>query len=55
MNKKIIQKVRREQSVETRKTITYHFKNVMSKPPGCRACGNPAYPACKISCPMFDD
>lgn len=21
----------------------------------CDACGNPAYPACKISCPLFDD
>lgn len=24
-------------------------------PAGCAACGNPAYPACKTSCPMFDD
>ena len=23
--------------------------------PGCAACGNPAYPNCKSSCPMFDD
>lgn len=23
--------------------------------PGCNACGNPAYPDCKASCPMFDD
>jgi hypothetical protein len=22
---------------------------------GCTACGNPAYPNCKNSCPMFDD
>ena len=22
---------------------------------GCTACGNPAYPHCKTSCPMFDD
>lgn len=22
---------------------------------GCAACGNPAYPDCKDSCPMFDD
>ena len=22
---------------------------------GCRACGNPAYPECKTSCPLFDD
>lgn len=22
---------------------------------GCIACGNPAYPDCKSSCPMFDD
>ena len=22
---------------------------------GCRACGNPAYPDCKISCSLFDD
>ena len=22
---------------------------------GCDACGNPAYPYCKSSCPLFDD
>lgn len=22
---------------------------------GCAACGNPAYPECKSSCPLFDD
>ena len=22
---------------------------------GCIACGNPAYPKCKTSCPLFDD
>ena len=22
---------------------------------GCTACGNPAYPDCKSSCPLFDD
>ena len=22
---------------------------------GCIACGNPAYPDCKTSCPLFDD
>ena len=22
---------------------------------GCAACGNPAYPNCKTSCPLFDD
>lgn len=22
---------------------------------GCDACGNPAYPKCKDSCPLFDD
>jgi len=22
---------------------------------GCAACGNPAYPECKTSCPLFDD
>lgn len=25
------------------------------KPSGCVACGNPAFPNCKISCNMFDD
>lgn len=25
------------------------------KPACCVACGNPAYPECKYSCPMFDD
>ena len=24
-------------------------------PEGCAACGNPAYPDCKLSCPIFDD
>ncbi len=24
-------------------------------PEGCAACGNPAYPKCKLSCPIFDD
>ena len=23
--------------------------------PACRACGNPAYPECMDSCPLFDD
>ncbi len=23
--------------------------------PGCRACGNPAYPNCIDSCPLMDD
>lgn len=23
-------------------------------PEGCNACGNPDYPKCKYSCPMFD-
>ena len=22
---------------------------------GCMACGNPAYPYCKDSCPLYDD
>lgn len=25
------------------------------KPEGCAACGNPAFPMCTSSCPMFDD
>ena len=24
-------------------------------PEGCAACGNPAYPDCQSSCPIFDD
>ena len=24
-------------------------------PMGCAACGNPAYPDCKLSCSLFDD
>lgn len=24
-------------------------------PEGCAACGNPAFPNCTYSCPMFDD
>lgn len=30
------------------------FDNLLSDP-GCAACGNPAYPNCKISCPLFDE
>ena len=55
MKKRTDQKVRKGQSLETRRACTYHLKNAMSIPPGCLACGNPAYPACKTSCPMFDD
>ena len=22
---------------------------------GCKACGNPSYPECKASCPLFDN
>lgn len=25
------------------------------EPVGCRACGNPAWPECMDSCPLFDD
>ena len=28
---------------------------IRCKNPGCRACGNPAYPECMDSCPLFDD
>lgn len=30
-------------------------KTRCGKPSCCVACGNPAYPNCKLSCPMFDD
>ncbi len=30
-------------------------KNMVSMNPGCRACGNPMYPDCMDSCPLFDD
>lgn len=30
-------------------------KTCCGKPSCCVACGNPAYPNCKLSCPMFDD
>lgn len=30
------------------------FDDILSNP-GCAACGNPAYPDCKTSCPMFDE
>lgn len=29
--------------------------NVSSFEQGCMACGNPVYPECKASCPLFDD
>lgn len=32
-----------------------NFGDAIYVPVGCRACGNPAYPNCKSSCPMFDD
>ena len=28
---------------------------IRCKNPACRACGNPAYPECMDSCPLFDD
>lgn len=31
------------------------YSNDLADEPGCRACGNPAYPNCKAGCPMFDD
>lgn len=31
------------------------FGDAIYVPVGCRACGNPAFPNCKSSCPMFDD
>ena len=37
--------------------VTYDiddYDNILSEP-GCCECGNPAYPKCKTSCPMFDD
>lgn len=30
------------------------YDDILSNP-GCTACGNPTYPNCKSSCPMFDD
>jgi hypothetical protein len=30
-------------------------EDYVSEEPGCDACGNPAYPLCKSSCPLFDD
>lgn len=38
--------------------ICYHCANNSDEDDyeeGCAACGNPAYPNCKASCPMFDD
>ena len=34
-------------------TIMEEFEDIPGE--GCKACGNPAYPHCKASCPMFDD
>jgi hypothetical protein len=33
----------------------YYFDNDDGPEEGCRACGNPAWPNCKTSCPMYDD
>ena len=33
----------------------YDENNDASDDEGCIACGNPAYPECKSSCPLFDD
>ncbi len=29
--------------------------NWSGQPAGCRACGNPNWPDCEDSCPMYDD
>ena len=34
--------------------LTKFFDND-DMPEGCAACGNPAYPDCQSSCPIFDD
>lgn len=31
------------------------FEDCDEQPEGCKACGNPAWPNCESSCPMFDD
>lgn len=36
-------------------TLNSINKACCGKPSCCVACGNPAYPNCKLSCPMFDD
>ena len=32
-----------------------YFDDYEDNDVGCTACGNPAYPNCKTSCPLFDD
>lgn len=32
-----------------------HNPSTMSKPYGCRACGNTAYPYCKYQCSMYNN
>lgn len=38
-----------------KRNVSNNNKPCCRKPAGCVACGNPAYPNCKLSCPMFDD
>ena len=35
--------------------LSSNRKACRGKPSCCAACGNPAYPECKTSCPLFDD
>ena len=40
---------------DVKDTEVFKDEKVESKEACCKACGNPAYPDCKSSCPMFDD
>ena len=42
-----------EKQEKTTRIYENEFRDYPGK--GCRACGNPAYPNCKSSCPLFDD
>ena len=55
MKKKTVEKKGNMMTVKAVVKVRGNCPYRMGMPSGCAACGNPAYPACKNSCPMFDN
>ena len=43
--------IKKGYALSRKDSLSYYIR----KPAGCAACGNPAYPECKYSFPLFDD
>ena len=44
-----------ERAYSEKATVYEHEEQEDSMEDGCAACGNPAYPDCKASCPLYDE